>query len=124
MEAPPYAQDLYETDPASVPRDLSVLSILVSAATRTGGTAAVVGGSAVELAPLGVHVRTFATDLAVAPWRLIQGRRRVRDDEIHPTLAASDLQLFPARFPRRLAFSPALARALGTELSAVDVLHI
>jgi glycosyltransferase involved in cell wall biosynthesis len=55
---------------------------------------------------------------------LIQGRRRVGDDEIHPTLATSDLHLFPTHFPRRLAFSPALARALRTELSAVDVVHI
>jgi glycosyltransferase involved in cell wall biosynthesis len=123
--ATPSTPDLrYGTDAASVPEDLTVLSILVAAATRAGGVAAFAGGSAVELVSLGVHVRTFSTDLAVAPWKWIQPQRRVRRDELHPALAASDLQLFPVRFPRRMAFSPALARALRRELSAVDVLHI
>jgi glycosyltransferase involved in cell wall biosynthesis len=103
---------------------MRVLAVLVGAAARTGGPPAFVGGSAMELRRLGVDVRVLATDLAFAPWGWWQRQRRVRRDELHPTLANSDTRLFAARFPRRLAFSPGLSRSLREMVPACDVVHV
>ena len=101
-----------------------MLSILVGGATRTGGPAAFVGESATELRSHGASVRILATDLALAPWGWLQRQRRVTAGELHPALASGDLRIFPARFPRRLGYSPALARALRQEVGGSDVVHI
>lgn len=103
---------------------MRALSVLVGAATRTGGPPAFVGGAAVELGKLGADVRVLATDLALAPWGLAQRQRRIVPDEVHPSLAAADLRLFPARFPRRLAFSPALRAELRRTAPEFDLIHI
>lgn len=103
---------------------MKVLQVLVGAAARTGGPPAFVGDAAPELAKLSVGVRIVATDTALAPWGWMQRQRRIRPDEIHPGLARSDLRLFPARFPRRLAFSPALSRELEQTVSDFDIVHI
>ncbi len=102
----------------------NVLAVLVGAAARTGGPPAFVGGSAVELAKLGVSTRIVATDLALAPWGWVQKQERISDNELHPTLASSDLRIFPARFPRRLAFSPGLSAALREQAPDFDVVHV
>jgi glycosyltransferase involved in cell wall biosynthesis len=77
-----------------------------------------------ELAGLGVKTRVVATDLALAPWGLLQRQRRVQPDELHPTLAEADARLFKSRFPRRLAFSPSLYRELRRTVAAYDLVHI
>src|SRR5690242_15488180 len=103
---------------------MRVLQILVGAAARTGGPPAFVGDSSVELEKLGADVRIVATDTALAPWGVIERQRRIRPEEIHPSLARSDLQLFPARFPRRFAYSPRLAAELARAAGEFDVVHI
>jgi glycosyltransferase involved in cell wall biosynthesis len=103
---------------------LRVLQVLVGAGARTGGPPAFVGGAAVALGKLGVDVRVVATDTALAPWSPLQRQRRIRPDEIHPALARCDLRLFPARFPRRMAYSPGLAAELDGTVRDFDVVHI
>jgi glycosyltransferase involved in cell wall biosynthesis len=103
---------------------MKVLNILVGGATRVGGPPAFVGESARELSKLGVTVRILTTDLTLAPWGWLQRQKRVRPDELHPSLAGADLGIFPARFPRRLAFSPQLSSAVRAEAAAFDVIHI
>jgi glycosyltransferase involved in cell wall biosynthesis len=103
---------------------MKVVSVLTAAAARMGGSTAFAGESAVELAPLGADVRIMATDLARAPWGWLQRQDRVATDSLHPALAGSDLRLYPARFPRRLAYSPALGRGLRDEVPGSDVVHL
>ena len=103
---------------------MRVLQVLVGAAARTGGPPAFVGDASLELAKLGVEVRIVATDTALAPWGVVERQRRIRPDEIHPALAQSDLQLFPARFPRRLAYSPRLSADLQRTAGDFDVVHL
>jgi glycosyltransferase involved in cell wall biosynthesis len=103
---------------------MRVLAVLVGAAARTGGPPAFVGGSALELARLGVDMRVVTTDLALAPWGIWQRQRRVRREELHPTLAKADTHVFAARFPRRLAFSPGLSRSLRELTAGYDVVHV
>jgi glycosyltransferase involved in cell wall biosynthesis len=69
-------------------------------------------------------MRTLSTDLALAPTGWWQRQRRIGEDELHPALAESELSVFPARFPRRLAFSPGLYRAAREAMRACDVVHI
>jgi glycosyltransferase involved in cell wall biosynthesis len=101
-----------------------VLSVVVGASVRTGGATAFAAEAAVATSHAGGQSRVFATDLALAPWGWMQRQRLIRPDELHPSLTATDFELFPARFPRRLARSPAMARALRTEVPASDVVHI
>ncbi len=103
---------------------MRVLSVLVGAAARTGGPPAFVGESAVELAKLDVEVRVLSTDLALAPWGWVQRQGRIEPADVHPSLAASDLRLFRAHFPRRLGFSPELRRELSRTAADFDVVHI
>jgi glycosyltransferase involved in cell wall biosynthesis len=101
-----------------------VLSVVVGVGARTGGIAPFVGGSADELAKLGAEVTVLGTDLALAPWGVLRRQRRIRRDEWHPSLGQIDTRLFPARFPRRMAYSPALARAIRRIASEFDLVHI
>jgi glycosyltransferase involved in cell wall biosynthesis len=103
---------------------IEVLSVVVGVGARSGGVAPVVGGGARELERLGSRTTVVGTDLALAPWGLLQRQRRIRPEEWHPSLNGTDTRLFPARFPRRLAFSPALGRAVRSMASSFDVVHI
>ena len=103
---------------------MRILNIVVGAAARTGGAIAFAGEAAVATSRAGGEARVFATDLALAPWGWMQKQRPVRPNELHPSLAHADFELFPTGFPRRLARSPALARALRTEVPKCDVVHI
>jgi glycosyltransferase involved in cell wall biosynthesis len=103
---------------------MRILEVLVGASARSGGPPAFVGGAAVELGRLGATVRVMATDLALAPWGWVQKQRRIQPEQVQPALAGSDLDLYPARFPRRLAFSPELSAALKASISDFDVVHI
>jgi glycosyltransferase involved in cell wall biosynthesis len=103
---------------------MRILSVLVGAAARLGGPVVFVGESAGELTLRGATVQIFSTDAALAPWGWLQRQRRVAPDELHPSLEDVDLQLFETRFPRRLAYSPALGRALRHAVPSFDVVHI
>jgi glycosyltransferase involved in cell wall biosynthesis len=103
---------------------VKVLSVTVGVGARSGGVAPVVGGSARELERLGSGMTVLATDLALAPWGLLQRQQRIRPEEWHPSLTGTDTRLFPARFPRRLAYSPALGRAVRSLAAGFDVVHI
>jgi glycosyltransferase involved in cell wall biosynthesis len=103
---------------------MRVLSVVVGIGARTGGIAPFVGGAARELEAVGAHMQILGTDLALAPWGWSQRQRRIRPDEWHPALANTDTQLFKARFPRRLAYSPALARRLRQIAPQFDLIHI
>lgn len=103
---------------------MRILNIVVGAAARTGGAIAFAGEAAVATSRAGGEARVFATDLALAPWGWMQKQRPVRPNELHPSLAHADFELFPTGFPRRLARSPALARALRTEVPKCDLVHI
>lgn len=102
--------------------ELRVLEILPGASMRAGGPPAFVGGSAVELAKLGIGVKVLATDINLAPWGYLQRQTRVTEEDLHPTLRQADLEVLPARFPRRLAYSPGLRKAIHEEPG--DVIHI
>jgi glycosyltransferase involved in cell wall biosynthesis len=103
---------------------MRALSVVVGVGARSGGVAPVVGGSARALEELGSSVTILATDLALAPWGLAQRQRRIGSDEWHPSLIGTDTRLFPARFPRRLAYSPALGRAARELAPEFDLVHI
>jgi glycosyltransferase involved in cell wall biosynthesis len=101
-----------------------ILNVVVGASVRTGGATAFAAEAAVATSRAGGEARVFATDLALAPWGWMQRQRSIRPDELHPSLAPTDFELFPTRFPRRLARSPAMVRALRTEVPNCDVVHI
>jgi len=103
---------------------VKVLSVVVGVGARAGGIAPFVGGSAHELARLGSEVTVVGTDLALAPWGVLRRQRRISPDEWHPSLRDIDTRLFPARFPRRMAYSPTLGRAIRRIASDFDLVHI
>jgi glycosyltransferase involved in cell wall biosynthesis len=103
---------------------VNVLSVLVGTGARTGGTAAFVGESATELERRGDQVEILSTDLALAPTGWLQLQRRITAGERHVALATGNVRVFPARFPRRLAFSPELARAARAAIQDSDVVHL
>ena len=103
---------------------MKVLAVLVGTAVRTGGPPAFVGQSGVELERAGEEMVVLSTDLALAPTGWVQLQRRVASGERHPSLQEGNVRVFPARFPRRLAFSPALYRAALALAPGSDVVHL
>jgi glycosyltransferase involved in cell wall biosynthesis len=103
---------------------MRILQVLVLAGTRTGGPVAFAGEGAVELERAGESVPIFTTDLALAPWGWLQRQRQVAQDELHPSLAEAEVEIFKTRFPRRLAYSPDLMKALRKEVPDADVVHL
>lgn len=101
---------------------LRIVNVLPIVSARAGGTASFVGPAARELELRGHCVRTIATDLARAPGARPQ--RTVRRDEIHPAVLVGEHALYPARFPRRLLYSPMLAREVRKVVQGVDLVHI
>ncbi len=101
---------------------MNVLHVIPGLAATTGGPAAFVVDSSRALEGLGVRTTIFATDLsgtassrnrsAIAPTGLPAGSEDL------------DIKLFPARFPRRFGYSPALGRALRHQAKNYDVIHI
>ena len=103
---------------------MRVLSVLVLAGSRAGGTPAFVGESAVALRREGEEMVVLTTDLALAPTGWLQRQRRLRPSDAHPSLQDGDIRVFPARLPRRLAFSPGLYRAARELAADTDVVHL
>jgi glycosyltransferase involved in cell wall biosynthesis len=101
---------------------MRVLQVVPSLASRTGGPAFDVVESSLALQRCGVESTAFATDMGEpAPAKI---RRRVSLSDLPAGAEELDIRLFPARWPYRIAFSPALYRALGKEISRYDVVHI
>lgn len=101
---------------------MRVLHVLPSLAARTGGPPVAVIESAQALARIGVESTIFSTDMAEAA--SARTRARLTAADLPNGADALDVRLFPARWPRRLAFSPALHRALADEVRRFDVVHI
>jgi glycosyltransferase involved in cell wall biosynthesis len=122
----------HRSEPRLLPRSpqgdrgspVRILNVVVGASVRTGGATAFAAEAAAATSRAGGEARVFATDLALAPWGWMQRQRPIRPDELHPSLAPTDFELFPTRFPRRLARSPAMVRALRSEVPNCDVVHI
>jgi glycosyltransferase involved in cell wall biosynthesis len=100
---------------------MRVLHVIPGLASRTGGPAFAVVGSALALRSLGVESTVVTTDLAAAA---SGDRGRVSPDELPRGAAELDVRLLPARRPFRLAYSPALAAAVSDEAARADVVHI
>lgn len=101
---------------------MRVLQVIPSLASRTGGPAASVVESSLALRSCGIDVTIFATDMAEAASASRHVRATLAD--MPPGASDLDVQLFPARWPYRLAFSPAMYRALCAEVRRYDVVHI
>ncbi len=101
---------------------VKVLQVIPGLAARTGGPAVSVVESSLALAAEGIETTIFATDLANAA--SARQHARVRPEDMPSGATRLDVHLFPARPPYRLAFSPALDRALIREASGYDVVHI
>jgi len=101
---------------------MRVLQVVFSLASRTGGPAFDVVESSLALRRCGVETTVFATDMAEPP--SAKHHRRVSPSDLPAGAEELDLRLFPARWPYRIAFSPALYRALAREVPRYDVVHI
>ena len=101
---------------------MRVLHVIPNLAARTGGPPVAVIESARALSRIGVESTIFATDMAEAASARSHSRASI--DDLPDGANALDMRLFPARWPRRLAFSPALSRALADEAPRCDVVHI
>lgn len=99
-----------------------ILHVLPIASRRAGGPPAFVGPATRELGRLGYEVRIVATDLALAPGARAQ--RALIAGEAHPGLAGCRYELYPTRWPRRLAYSPQLRSALDACVREFDLVHI
>lgn len=101
---------------------MRILHVLPLITARAGGPVAFAAEGAEALADIGVSSRIFATDLGEVP--SAGGRRRVSEHELPANSDRLDLQLFPVRPPGRLAYSPAMRRALTEQVEAFDLVHI
>jgi glycosyltransferase involved in cell wall biosynthesis len=99
-----------------------VAHIIPGLAATTGGPAAGVVEAALAVEQVGVASTIFTTDLAGPANRA--PRRPVTAAELPAGFERLDVRLFRARPPRRLAFSPGLARSLKQELAQYDLVHI
>jgi glycosyltransferase involved in cell wall biosynthesis len=101
---------------------LKVLHVIPGLGVRTGGPATSVVQSSLALAAQGIETTIFATDLAGSA--SARPHARARPEDLPRGASKLDVRLFPSRTPYRLAFSPALDRALMREISVYDVVHI
>ncbi len=101
---------------------MRVLQVIPNLAARTGGPPVAVVESSLALRDCGVETTIFATDMAEAA--SAPSHARVGAADLPAGARDLDLRLFPARWPRRLAFSPELYRSLAREAPRYDVVHI
>lgn len=86
-------------------------------AVRHGGPIFAVHGLARALAGLGHEVTVFTTNAHGAGELAVPLEQAVELDGVR-------VRYFPVRFPRRLAYAPAMAEALAREVGGFDVLHL
>ena len=101
---------------------MRVLHVIPSLASRTGGPAASVVESSLALQRCGVDVTIFATDMAEAASS--RTHERATQDDLPAGARDLNVRLFPARWPYRLAYSPAMRRALDIDVQRYDVVHV
>ena len=101
---------------------MHILHILPLITARAGGPVAFATEGAEALATLGVDSTLVSTDMGQTP--SARGHRRVTPDELPANADLLDLHLFPTHSPRRLAFSPSLARCLARVTKQYDLVHI
>jgi len=101
---------------------MKVLQVIPNLAARTGGPPVAVVESSLALARCGVETTIFATDLAEAA--SAPSHARVTPGDLPQGAESLDVRLFPARWPQRLVFSPALWRAVHEQAPRHDVVHI
>ncbi len=90
---------------------MKILHLIATLAPESGGPAQACLEMAAAVAARGHQVSIYTTDFGAAPRPLPPG-------------AAVDIKTFPVQSPRFWKPSTALARALGTDLPAFDVLHL
>jgi glycosyltransferase involved in cell wall biosynthesis len=101
---------------------MKVLHVIPTLASRTGGPPVAVVESSLALRDLGVETTVASTDLAEAA--SASRHSRVTVAEMPDGAARLNLRTFPARWPRRLAFSPGLYASLSKEAAAYDIIHV
>lgn len=100
---------------------MRALHVVPSLSLRFGGPPVAVVDAALALRGLGWDCVIVATDLAEpASW----SGSRVVDADLPEGACEADVRLYPARWPYRLAYAPALGRALEELTPSVDVVHI
>ena len=102
---------------------MRVLHVIPSVAARTGGPAIGTIEMVATLQALGQEGTIYATDMAT-PAAAPDARGGVRPADLPAAAEGVDVRLFPVRRPYRLAYSPALRRALRRNLGAYDIVHI
>jgi glycosyltransferase involved in cell wall biosynthesis len=101
---------------------MRVLHVVPGMAARTGGVASAVVQLCLGLEEVGVATTIVSTDLVgSASSRLGAG---IGDHELPEGADRLAIQLYPAHKPFRLAYSPALQRALSVLVQAHDLVHI
>jgi glycosyltransferase involved in cell wall biosynthesis len=101
---------------------MRVLQVIPTLAARTGGPPVAVVESSLALRRCGVESAIFSTDLNAAASAPRHGRVSLAD--MPPGAESLELHTFPARPPRRLAFSPGLYASLGSAVAEYDLVHI
>lgn len=101
---------------------MRVIHVVPSLAARTGGPAVGIVESALALQVHGIESTIFATDMAFAA--SAARHRPVAPAELPSRADELDVRLFPVRAPRRLAYSPALDRALAGAAATADLIHV
>jgi glycosyltransferase involved in cell wall biosynthesis len=101
---------------------LKIAHVIPSLARSTGGPSVMVVDVARAVRSYGADVTVYATSQA-GPARTA-GARRATQGDLPAGIDALDVRLYPVRPPYRLAFSPALYQALGSEIASYDVVHI
>ena len=99
---------------------MKVLHVVPGLSLRTGGPPAQIVDSALALREYGIETTVFSTDLPGPAGAAHSGETA----ELPPGADRLPVCLFPARPPYRLAYSPALGRALAAAVPEHDVVHI
>ncbi len=99
------------------------MHVIPGLAARTGGAAFSVVASARALQRLGHSVTIYTTD-AATPAHSRVARGGITQDEMPPHADELDIRMFPVRAPYRLAYAPALRRALAGDIAGHDFVHI
>jgi glycosyltransferase involved in cell wall biosynthesis len=101
---------------------MKVAHIIPGIAARQGGPSIALVKHALELRKHGVETTIFTTDLAGPASK--RPAVRVHPSDLPHGAEELDIRIFEVKTPTRLAYSPALRRALDREASQFDVFHV
>lgn len=102
---------------------MRIMHVIPGLAARTGGPPFSVVAGALALQRLGNSVTIYTTDAATTA-RARDARGGITQDEMPPYADELDIRMFPVRAPYRLAYAPALRRALARAIASYEVVHI